>query len=74
MILEGEVSDLIVKNQAVYGVVLGDGSLIESKTVVLTTGTFLRGVMHVGETKVEGGRVGDGQRAKAAKRRGGRGG
>ena len=50
-ILESEVSDLIIKKQCVSGVVLVDGSSIKSKAVILTTGTFLRGVMHVGDTK-----------------------
>jgi tRNA uridine 5-carboxymethylaminomethyl modification enzyme len=67
-ILESEVSDLIINKQAVSGVVLRDGSSIKSKAVVLTTGTFLRGVMHVGDTKVEGGRVGDDPSVRLAER------
>tara|TARA_Y100000739_G_C20609944_1_gene467943 strand:- start:679 stop:2547 length:1869 start_codon:yes stop_codon:yes gene_type:complete len=67
-ILESEVSDLIIKKQCVSGVVLVDGSSIKSKAVILTTGTFLRGVMHVGDTKTEGGRVGDVPSVKLAER------
>ncbi len=44
---------------AVAGVVLADGAFIATGRVVLTTGTFLRGVIHVGERKIPAGRVGE---------------
>jgi tRNA uridine 5-carboxymethylaminomethyl modification enzyme len=43
----------------VVGVVLGDGTRLSCRAVVVTTGTFLRALMHTGETKTEGGRVGE---------------
>ena len=58
-VIEGEVADLILKGQTVEGVVLGDESTIRSSAIVLTAGTFLRGVIHVGDVSRPGGRVGD---------------
>lgn len=58
-LLGGEVVDLLMAGEAVVGVVLADGTEIEASAVVLTTGTFLRGVIHVGERSIEGGRMGD---------------
>ena len=43
----------------VTGVVLADGTRVRARTVVVTTGTFLRALMHTGEAKTEGGRVGE---------------
>ena len=67
-ILEAEVSDLVIDNHTARGVVLSDGSTIRSNAVVLTTGTFLRGVIHVGDVKTAGGRVGDRPSIKLAER------
>jgi tRNA uridine 5-carboxymethylaminomethyl modification enzyme len=58
-IVEGEAATLETKDGAVAGVTLRDGSFIPASAVVLTTGTFLRGLMHSGDTKTEGGRLGD---------------
>ena len=58
-VVEAEVSDLLMLNGRVAGVVLTDGSGISSRTVVLTAGTFLRGVIHVGQERSAGGRVGE---------------
>lgn len=58
-VCEGEVADLIVDRDAIRGVTLADGAQIGSPTVVLTTGTFLRGVIHIGRSNSEGGRMGD---------------
>src|SRR5689334_17844216 len=55
----GAVEDVIVEGGRVAGVALGDGSRVAAGTVVLTTGTFLRGLIHIGETKLPAGRVGD---------------
>ncbi len=58
-ILEGEVADLLMSGGRLCGVVLADGSELQSRAVVLTTGTFLRGMIRLGETAIPAGRVGD---------------
>ncbi|HWU16144.1 MAG TPA: tRNA uridine-5-carboxymethylaminomethyl(34) synthesis enzyme MnmG [Devosia sp.] len=58
-VIEGEVDDIVVSDGVVSGVVLLDGRQISTKTVVLTTGTFLRGLIHRGEETVPAGRVGE---------------
>jgi tRNA uridine 5-carboxymethylaminomethyl modification enzyme len=58
-IVIGEVVDLIVENGRVCGIVLADGEQITADAVILTTGTFLRGVIHIGEVSRSGGRMGD---------------
>ncbi len=58
-LIEGEAVELVVQNGTVMGLRLADGSQIDSPSVVLTTGTFLRGVIHIGTEKREGGRMGD---------------
>jgi tRNA uridine 5-carboxymethylaminomethyl modification enzyme len=59
-ILEGEVDDLQRDGGSVTGVVLTDGRQLGAASVVLTTGTFLRGLIHIGERKIPAGRVGEG--------------
>src|SRR6218665_903884 len=58
-IIEGEVDDLTVENGRIAGVVLLDGRRYSTQAVVLTTGTFLRGLIHRGEEAVPAGRVGE---------------
>ena len=58
-VLEGAVEDLTMADGAVTGVVLASGETLAAKTVVLTTGTFLNGVIHIGETRMPAGRMGD---------------
>ena len=58
-IIEGEVDDLIVENGNITGVILLDGRRFSTTSVVLTTGTFLRGLIHRGEETVPAGRVGE---------------
>ncbi len=58
-IIENEVCDIIVKNKKVIGVELISGDIVKSKAVVLTTGTFLNGLMHIGECTSQGGRSGE---------------
>ncbi len=58
-VLIGEVVDLVLTGQMVTGVRLSDGSVVSARSVVLTAGTFLRGVIHVGDKKWFGGRFGD---------------
>lgn len=55
-----EVAGVRTRGGRVSGVVLGDGTVLEAPAVVLTTGTFLAGVLHRGEQQEEGGRIGDG--------------
>lgn len=58
-VLEGAVEDLTMADGAVTGVVLASGETLAAKAVVLTTGTFLNGVIHIGETRMPAGRMGD---------------
>ncbi|RKH17512.1 tRNA uridine-5-carboxymethylaminomethyl(34) synthesis enzyme MnmG [Corallococcus sp. CA047B] len=58
-VLEGEVASVVAEAGQVRGVVLGDGTQVLARAVLLTTGTFLRALMHVGEQKEVGGRLGD---------------
>jgi len=58
-VMEAEVSDLITRHGRVEGVILGDGSQITAGAVILTAGTFLRGVIHIGDQTFTGGRMGD---------------
>jgi tRNA uridine 5-carboxymethylaminomethyl modification enzyme len=53
------VEDLIIKSSSVVGVVTRSKRVISSKGVVLTTGTFLYGVIHIGDKTVDAGRVGE---------------
>ena len=54
------ITGLLIKNGDVCGVRTGIGIEIESKTVVLTNGTFLNGIIHIGEKQFGGGRTGEG--------------
>lgn len=59
-IIEGDVFDLLQQQPThVSGVVLSDGREIGARTVVLTSGTFLRGLIHIGNRKIPAGRVGE---------------
>ncbi len=58
-IVEGEVTDFVMSGNRVAGVILADGSEISAPATVLTTGTFLRGVIHIGDVSHAGGRIGD---------------
>ena len=58
-LLEGEAWDLEHSDSAITGVKLKDGRLIASKAVILTTGTFLRGLIHIGDRTIPAGRVGE---------------
>ena len=67
-IIEGEVTDFLMSGRTVVGVILEDGSEISAGAVVLTTGTFLRGVIHIGDISRPGGRMGDKPSIKLAER------
>lgn len=58
-VIEGEVADLVVMEGRVAGVILADGAQIDASAVVLTAGTFLHGVIHIGDQRRPGGRMGD---------------
>ena len=58
-LLQAEVVSLILEKGKCKGVILKDGSQLFSQTVVITTGTFMNGIMHVGEQQEAGGRVGE---------------
>jgi tRNA uridine 5-carboxymethylaminomethyl modification enzyme len=58
-VIEGEADELIVSNGRVTGVRLGDGRALSAGAVVITTGTFLRGLIHLGERNWPAGRVGE---------------
>jgi tRNA uridine 5-carboxymethylaminomethyl modification enzyme len=58
-IVEGSVGSLIMEGNAIRGVVLSDGTRLDARAVVMTTGTFLRALMHSGEQKTAGGRFGE---------------
>jgi tRNA uridine 5-carboxymethylaminomethyl modification enzyme len=58
-VIEAEADDLIIANGRVCGIKLADGRELATGAVVLTTGTFLRGLIHIGEKKIPAGRVGE---------------
>jgi tRNA uridine 5-carboxymethylaminomethyl modification enzyme len=57
--IEGEADDLIVRDGKAVGVLLANGRALTAGACVLTTGTFLRGLIHIGERKIPAGRVGE---------------
>lgn len=58
-VIEGDAFDLLTEGEAVVGVIMKDGRTFRAASVVLTTGTFLRGLIHIGDRKIAAGRVGD---------------
>lgn len=67
-IIEGEVTDLIVDVRTIKGISMSDGRNILADAVVLTTGTFLRGIIHIGDQSHSGGRFGANPAVKLAER------
>jgi tRNA uridine 5-carboxymethylaminomethyl modification enzyme len=67
-VIEDGVDDLIVEDGRVAGVVCESGQYLSSKAVVLTTGTFLRGLIHRGEERIPAGRVGEAPSMELSKR------
>ena len=65
-IVEGEAAELILRDGKAAGAILADDSRLEAAAVILTTGTFLNGILHVGDKRSEGGRVGDPASVKLA--------
>ena len=58
-VIEAEAHDLVLRDGCVAGLKLADGRELKAGTVVLTTGTFLRGLIHIGERQTPAGRVGE---------------
>ena len=65
-VIEAEVEDIEINNGKAEAVLLNSGKRIDGKAIILTTGTFLKGVMYKGDKKTEGGRVGDKASVKLA--------
>lgn len=58
-VIEGDVTDLVLKDGAVQAITLKDGRNYQCGAAVLTTGTFLRGLIHIGDRKIAAGRMGE---------------
>lgn len=58
-IVEAMATEILVNNGKVYSIRCKDGSAYSAQTVIVTTGTFLRGLMHIGATQFSGGRLGE---------------
>jgi tRNA uridine 5-carboxymethylaminomethyl modification enzyme len=58
-VIEGEVDDITIDGGRVTAVILKSGAKINCGAVVLTTGTFLRGLIHMGDVRIPAGRVGE---------------
>ena len=58
-IIEGEVLALRLEGGSVVGIELAGGQVLDASQVVLTAGTFLNGVIHIGDRQMQGGRMGD---------------
>lgn len=59
-LLQGRVEDVLLENGTAAGVIVDGGVLYKARCVILCTGTFLRGLCHIGEHHFEAGRSGDG--------------
>ncbi|CUI17800.1 tRNA uridine 5-carboxymethylaminomethyl modification enzyme MnmG [Candidatus Protochlamydia naegleriophila] len=58
-IKQGTIEDLVIENDRVCGVITKEGITYDCQAIVLSSGTFLRGLLHIGETNYSGGRAGD---------------
>jgi tRNA uridine 5-carboxymethylaminomethyl modification enzyme len=58
-VVEDEADDLVLQSGQVAGLALKDGRVLTAAAVILTTGTFLRGLIHIGQVKIPAGRVGE---------------
>jgi tRNA uridine 5-carboxymethylaminomethyl modification enzyme len=59
VVIEAEADDLVLRGERIAGLKLADGRELRAGAVVLTTGTFLRGLIHIGERQTPAGRVGE---------------
>jgi tRNA uridine 5-carboxymethylaminomethyl modification enzyme len=55
-IIFATAKSLIIENQQIKGIIIDDGTQINCQALVITTGTFLRGIMHIGSSQTQGGR------------------
>ena len=58
-VLPGTVDQILTKNGAVRGVITDDGTMVNTKVVIVTSGTFLKGLIHIGLNHLPGGRAGE---------------
>ena len=58
-IIESTIKDIKVEDGKINGVILEDNTVYKAKSVVLTTGTFLGGIIHIGNERIAAGRIGD---------------
>ncbi|WP_424930327.1 tRNA uridine-5-carboxymethylaminomethyl(34) synthesis enzyme MnmG [Amaricoccus tamworthensis] len=68
IVLDAEVVDLIERSGNIRGIELADGTKIKGQATILTTGTFLGGVIHIGDVSSPAGRMGDGSSTRLADR------
>jgi len=59
VVIEGVVGEILTEDGRVIGVKTEDGQVIKSRTVIAATGTFLGGLIHIGEKKIKSGRIGE---------------
>lgn len=59
LVIEGEAGDIEIENGKIAGCTLGDRRKLGCRAIVLTTGTFLRGLIHIGDRKIPAGRMGE---------------
>ena len=67
-IIEAEVIDIDMTSNQVSGVILAGGTKINTGQIIVTTGTFLRGVIHIGDRQIPGGRMGNAASVRLAQR------
>lgn len=59
IVIEGAVDNISVENSRITGVMLANGDVVQAGAVILTTGTFLRGLIHIGDKRIPAGRMGE---------------
>ena len=67
-IIEDEATDIVMAGGKVGGITILSGETITTDAIILTVGTFLRGVIHIGDVQKSGGRIGDNASQKLAER------
>ena len=66
-VIDGEATDILITSDCVKGVYLNDVKVL-ARAVIITTGTFLNGIIHIGHDKVVGGRIGENSSVKLAEK------
>ena len=67
-VIEGEAADLALNGQTITGLTFADGRTLRAPSVVVTTGTFLRGTIHIGDWSTPAGRVGESPSVRLSER------